>query len=166
MISISKFELKFNKKEKVYYVHTLEPENAICPVCHTRLKPKGRPKRKVIFDDGKKITLKIQRYKCTHCKSFHHELPDIIVPYKRHALKTIEHIITGTGVAICEESTVSRIKAWWAAIQLYIKSILESIKERYGVDMTTVKKLNEIVRALVNTHSWPGTHSALTPGRT
>jgi hypothetical protein len=48
-------------------------------------------------------------------------------------------------------------------MQLYIKSILKSIKEKYEIDMTMTKKLVKIVRALANTHLWPGTRSVLTP---
>lgn len=111
--------------------------------------------------------LKIRRLKCRNCEKIHHELPDIIVPYKRHCEETIEDIVAGTDLNVCcYESTISRIKEWWTAFQLFKISVLGSLNEKFGIDLTTEKKLAKIVRALVNTHSWPGTRSALTPGET
>jgi hypothetical protein len=103
---------------------------------------------------------------CKGCKTSHRELPDIIVPYRLHCIGTFEEIINEAKNADvnCEDSTINRILTWWEAIQLYIQSVYESIKEKYGMDLTAEKKLGKIVRALVNTHSWPSTRSALTPG--
>jgi len=96
----------------------------------------------------------------------HHELPDIIVPYKRHSAETIEDIIGGNeSKATCEESTIARIKSWWAAMQLYIKNIMASLAAKYDIELSKEKKLPLIVRVLVNTHLWPRTRSALTPTR-
>ena len=164
MVSITKFKTEYNKYERVYYVVPLE--SAICPVCSSALSQKGRAKRKVTMTDGEKRVMKVRRLKCVSCKTSHRELPDIIVPYKRHCAETIEGIINvGGSTAYCESSTINRIKAWWAAMQLYIESVLKAIKERHGIDLAAAKKLAEIVRSLTNTHFWPGTRSALAPGR-
>jgi ribosomal protein S13 len=128
------------------------------------MKPKGRRKRELILQTGDKITLKIRRLKCNQCKKIHHELPDNVVPYKRHCLPTIDSIITAKDdIACCEESTISRINAWWSNLQQYQKRVKASLKEKYGIGFSSAKKLPEIVRALVNSHLWPGTRSALTP---
>ena len=116
--------------------------------------------------DSGKVHLMIRRLKCKNCEKIHHELPDIIVPYKRHCAETIENIIGGKDAgAPCEGSTILRIKAWWAAMQLYIKSIMASLKAKYDIELSADKKLPEIVRILANTHLWPRTRSALTPAR-
>jgi hypothetical protein len=128
------------------------------------MQPKGWRKRKQILPDSKVITLKIRRLKCRHCGKIHHELPDSVVPYKRHCTQTINSIINAKDDMIyCEESTISRIKAWWSGMQRYQKNVMASLKEKYRIEVTTATKLPEIVRALVNTHLWPGTRSALTP---
>jgi len=166
MISIADYELQFNKNENVYYVHSLE-NGAICPICNRSLTRKGWPLRKVIMGDGEKQKFKVQRYYCKACNKTHRGLFDVIVPYKRHCAETIEGIVCKTALyPYCEDSTIRRIKAWWIVMQLYIKSVLVAIRERYGIDLTKEKKLIKIVRALVNTHLWPGTRSALTPGKT
>jgi len=164
MTSISNYELKFNEKENIYYVIALKPEKSTCPICRSELNPKGWPKRQTKLSGGEKITLKVRRYECRKCASFHRELPDMIVPYKRHCLETIEKIVAGAATDVCcEESTIRRIRVWWAAMQLYIKNALNSIKERFEINLSAVKKPGEIVRALVNTHLWPSTRSALMP---
>jgi len=160
MINITKYGLEYNPKDKCYYVRA--DEEVVCPICGCKyMKQRGRRKRSVIMPSGKTIVLKIRRLKCKSCKKMHHELPDIIVPYKRHSAQTIEIITNGTDESIyCEESTINRIKAWWASIKLYIESVEASIKIKYDITFSKERKLPEIVRALVNTHLWPGTRSA------
>jgi len=160
MINIAKYRLEYNPKEKASYVWA--EEEIVCPICGcANLKRKGRRKRKVIMPDGKIAVLKIRRLKCKSCKKIHHELPDIIVPYKSHSAQTIEIIINEIDESVpCEESTINRIKAWWVSIQLYIESVAASIKFKYNITFPKEIKLLEIVRALVNTHLWPGTYSA------
>ena len=160
MINISKYRVEYNEKEKVFYIWA--EEEIVCPVCGCeRLKKKGRRKRRVIKPNGEEIVLKIRRLKCKDCKTIHHELPKLLVPYKRYSAQTIEIIINKTYEEVCcENSTINRIKAWWANIQLYIKSVEESIKLKYNITFSKERKLVEIVRALVNTHLWPGTRSA------
>jgi hypothetical protein len=121
---ISKYKLKFNEAEKTYYV--ISCEKIVCPVCGCdQLKSKGRRERKVISLD-KNTKFKIRRLKCEKCKKIHHELPDNIVPYKRHSAEIIEKIINGDEKGLsCENSTIVRIRKWWEGNKLYIKSALE-----------------------------------------
>ena len=166
MIIISKFILQFNPDDKFYHLEI--NEDVICPICGSdKLIPKGKPKRKLIMLDGEKRRLKLIRLKCRNCTKTHRVLPDIIIPYKRHCVETYNDVITNDAVnaIYCEVNTIQRIKAWWIAIQLYIKSVLLAIKEKHGIDLSTTKKLVEIVRALANTHLWPVTRSVLMPRR-
>jgi ribosomal protein L44E len=161
MIIITKYRLEYNLKNELC---VKADEEIVCPVCgHRHLKPKGWRRRKVIMPEGKPKILRIRRLKCSNCKKNHHELPDMIVPYKRHCAQTVESIVTGQEETVCcEESSINRIKTWWADIQVYIKSVLASLKEKYGIDFAGAK-IPEIVRALVNTNLWSGTRSALSP---
>jgi len=164
MVMISKYRLEYNRDEDVYYV--LSDEKINCPICSCKhMRGKGRRKRGVIKTSGDKILLIIRRLLCGNCLKIHHELPSIIVPYKRHNTETIENILNNEYINVsCEESTISRIKSWWAVMQKYISAIVMSLNEKYQVEITAVQKLPQIVRALANTHLWPGTRSALTPG--
>lgn len=44
--------------------------------------------------DGDSRTLLIRRLRCGDCGRVHHELPDIVVPYKRYDSETIEEILS------------------------------------------------------------------------
>jgi hypothetical protein len=125
----------------------------------------GRRKRKVINPEGEKGTLIIRRLRCKGCGRTHSELPDIVMPYKRHCAETYEKVIGGdTGDVCCEESTTRRILAWWAACLLYFESVLASLREKYGVVLSGKSAPREIVRAVVNSHLWVSTRSVFLSG--
>jgi len=124
----------------------------------------GSRKRVSIDGAENKITLIIRRLRCKVCRVIHHELPDEVIPYKRHCAETVEKIIADDGEVVCESSTVRRIKAWWSACILYIKSVLASLREKYGTSLSIQSAPKEIVRALANTNLWPHTRSAFLPG--
>lgn len=155
--------MRIQRKRKGFYVRA--EEKIPCPHCGGKLKPKGWPKRGSIQVDGEKWTLKVQRRRCEGCGKYHRELPDFIVPYKRHCLETIELIITGQeAITYTELETPRRIREWWSKMVVYIAVALAAIKEKYGIDLThlaPVANLAKIVRALANTNLWPGTRSAL-----
>jgi len=95
----------------------------------------------------------------------HHELPDIVIPYKRYSAETIERIISGrrTGVG-CEESTIQRIRAWWNACRVYFERVMASLREKLGVEFSLTPAPREIVRAVANAHMWVHTRSAFLSG--
>jgi hypothetical protein len=134
-------------------------------VCGGELRVIGTRKRKVIDKDGVEITLVLRRLRCGTCRKIHHELPDRVVPYKRHSAETIEEIVAGRADGVnCEESTVRRIKRWWEAYQLYFKSILASLREKYETEFSVSPTPKEIVRAVVNANLWVHTRSAFLSG--
>jgi hypothetical protein len=108
--------------------------------------------------------LRVQRRRCAKCGKWHRELPDIIVPFKRHCLETIELIINGKeATTYTELETPKKIRKWWMLMAVYIAGALASIKEKHGIDLTHIspqENLAKIVRALVNTNLWPCTRSA------
>ena len=113
MIILKKYSLNFDSKNNIYLVRADEP--SICPLClHTRLYVIGSRKRKYIDIHGVQKYLLIRRMKCGKCGKIHHELPDIITPYKRYCTYTIKAIIKNDIENLsCENSTIKRIKWWW-----------------------------------------------------
>jgi hypothetical protein len=114
---------------------------------------RGLRLRRLIDNDGEKIVLKIRRLNCDQCGRLHHELPDVIVPYKRHSAETIKAIIEGTEVAE-DRRTIGRIKAWWQIVVIYFLNILKSLGEKYGLPLVPKPAFRELVRAVVNSGNW------------
>ena len=125
----------------------------------------GSRKRKVINSAGEKETLIIRRLRCKGCLVIHHELPDTVIPYKRHCAETVEAVISGKkGGQPCEESTIYRIRAWWAACRLYFENVITALVSKYGAVFSPSPAPREIVRAVVNAHLWVHTRSAFMSG--
>jgi len=161
VVIISKYRLEKDKKGR-YHVRSDENQIA-CPICGEILFVIGTRKRRVKDITGVMLTLIIRRLRCKgECKAIHHELPDMIVPYKRHCVETLEKIVGGEAV-YCEVNTIRRISAWWATCLLYFKSVLASLREKYGTAFSSKPTPREIVRALVNAHLWVHTRSVSLP---
>jgi hypothetical protein len=118
---------------------------------------RGRRERSLVESDGQKVTLVIRRLFCDKCKRIHHELPDCIVPYKRHCAETIEKATQGgeaaKTAAICDR-TIRRIRAWWAAVLPYFLYILKSLTVKHRIQFDNPPAFKEIVRAVVNSNGW------------
>ena len=134
-------------------------------MCGAALIVIGSRKRKVIDTLGEALTLIIRRLRCKVCGKIHHELPDILVPYKRHCAETVEQIISGKpGGYVCETSTIHRIRAWWASCLLYFESVLASLRAKYGAEFPANPTPREIIRAVTNSNLWIHTRSAFMSG--
>ena len=159
----------------VFFVRSME--NSICPLCQGNLKIIGSRRRRVIAEDGEQITLIVRRLRCRNeqCRRIHHELPDIVIPFKRHTTDTYEKVIVGVeNVAPAEESTIWRIRKWFkesadaltgGLLGTYVmvtkdfaagfsglpQSMLERICYFVGTDPGWLKK---VVRILVNNNKW------------
>jgi len=124
---------------------------------------RGWRMRKLIDGCGHIDRLMIKRLLCGKCKRIHHELPDCIVPYKRHCAQTIEDIVNGrTEGTPCEGGTIQRIGAWWNVMLPYFLNVLKSLAERYGVCVSAPPAFKEIVRAAANSNSWAFTNQVCT----
>ena len=160
MVMISQYQLKEDESGSLH-VHSYETN--VCPVCGHSVFVFGTRKRKFINAAGEKLTLIIRRLRCKHCRKIHHELPDILVPYRRHCIDTVEKAISiiGDGLSdvCCENHTVNRIKAWWATCQPYFKSVLTSLQEKHGLEFSPNPAPREIIRAVVNANLWIHTRS-------
>jgi len=162
MIIISNYRLERIDSYE-YYVHSYETNT--CPVCDSSVRVIGIRKRKYINDTGEVHTLIVRRLRCRDCNVIHHELPDKVVPYKRHCSDTIGKIVAEEpGGLPCEESTVRRIRKWWEACRLYFESVLASHREKHGVMFSPYPAPKEIIRAVVNANLWVHTRSAFLSG--
>ena len=152
-------------------------EKSICPVCTGNLKVIGSKKRHMIDAGGERVVLVVRRMKCLNgnCGKIHHELPDVLIPYKMHTTIVFEKIIAqDTREVATENSTITRIRAWFysradalvgALIGLYatlnrgsgieLSDLPGSILERihFFVDKSS-GWLKRLVRILVNNNLW------------
>lgn len=136
-----------------------------CPICGRVLFVIGSRKRGIINSAGDKQVIIIRRLRCKECRRIHHELPDMIIPFKRHCADTYENVIAGDVRDVCcDDNMIRRIKAWWAACLLYFESVLASLGEKYGTVFSSRPAPKEIVRAVVNANLWVHTRSVDSPG--
>lgn len=132
------------------------------------------------------MTLIIRRLRCTQCSKIHHELPDILVPYKRYESKSIEAVVSNIPNlnVIADESTIIRWKRWFSDLLNHLTGCLVSIAICYsnssveGVSDLPQSPLQRIwqhvgnapcwlarvVRPIVNINSWIHTRSAFLSG--
>ena len=142
-------------KGKANFCFVRTNEAGYCPICGEKLTVRGERQRIVTESDGEKRKLIIRRLKCDKCRKIHHELPDCIVPYKRHSAETIENIISGKNDKVpCETGTIRRIMQWWKIAGEYYLNILKSLTEKYQIEFHEPPKFREIIRAVVNTNNW------------
>ncbi len=124
----------------------------------------------------------IRRLRCVTCKRMHHELPDILVPYKRYSSKSIEAVVTGEEMlsVVADESTINRWRKWFRAMTTHFLGSLISITARYGKVAAEERPelpgsplqriwcyvgegpgwLARVVRPVVNANYWLQTRSA------
>ena len=161
-------------------------EQISCPCCSGDLKAIGRRRRGCIDSLGEKKILSIRRLRCANCKRIHHELPDMLVPYKRHVRESIEAVITREAEisVIADESTLKRWRSWFNERANYLRGCLASIILRYDLkesaggssDLPQSKLhriwqqvgnapgwLARVVKPIANLNLWPHTRSAFCP---
>jgi hypothetical protein len=110
----------------------------------------------------------------------HHELPDILIPYKRHCTETVECIVEEEVISVCcEVSTIKKISDWFRGRARYFFGCIESIFADRGCkpDNSSVSLLHRIkniiggrpwwlkrlVRIVVNSNLWVHTRSEYLP---
>lgn len=161
-------------------------EQIFCPICGSgNFKIIGTRKRTLINSAGDLIILVIRRLRCLDCKKIHHELPDIVVPYKRHASESIETAINGDKKlsAAADESTINRWRNWFTERAGYLLGCLTSIAARYGTRFVAIPSqcpesalqgilsytgdapgwLARTVRSIANANLWAHTRFAFCP---
>ena len=122
--------------------------------------------------------LVIRRLKCLHCNRIHHELPDLIVPYKRYSSEVIECCICDKTESLpCELTTIQKLKIWYFFLESYFESTFEALKVLYEdyedlqneiLMLQPLKNkrchpdgwLKKLVRIIVNLNRWVHTRFA------
>ena len=152
-----------------------------CPCCQGVLELFGRRRRGQILGSGEKRWLLIRRLHCADCNKIHHELPDVLVPYKRHEAQSIEQVIENRESASVagDESTLNRWRAWFAGWAPYACGCLEALRQRFSLRVEASSSptssalrglgryvgnaggwLARTVRPIANAHLYAATRSA------
>lgn len=135
----------------------------------------GSRKRVWYQSSGERATLIIRRLYCEACARIHHELPDLLVPYKRYDAESIEGSLSEpkrTDIA-ADESTLSRWKTWFLAFAVYAAGALQSISLRFHLPVASSSTrscsalqslgrfvgdipgwLSRVVRPIANSNLW------------
>ncbi len=161
-------------------------EQLPCPCCNGQLKVFASRQRKCITTLGEKIVLIIRRLRCIECKRIHHELPDMLVPYKLHVSESIETVLSNDNSelnVVSDESTLNRWRKWFTELADYFLGCLQSIairnSSKYAEDKSDLPKsklqriwyyvgdahgwLTRIVRPITNLNLWIHTRLACCP---
>lgn len=135
----------------------------------------GSRKRILRRRDASVTNLIIRRLKCTDCRRISHELPDIIVPYKRHESAAISQALeeqdSSRQDSYCEDSTIYRWKLWFFLLRDYLENAVRALMELwhcaafvslplYPLECQADGWLKILVRNLVNSGRWLQTCSA------
>lgn len=130
MVIVSKYTLI--EKEPGSGVLVKSAEQVAAPCCGGCLSVVGSRPRVWFQSSGDKQRLIIRRLYCEACERIHHELPDILVPYKRYDAESIEAAVSEpsrTDIA-ADESTLRRLTCWFLAWAVYAAGCLQSIAKR------------------------------------
>ena len=131
---------------------------------------------------GEAKVLVVRRLQCINCMKIHHELPDILIPYKRYESSCIETVIDNVDNidVAADDSTIYRLKSWFYCLLNYLVNCIQAILAQYKYDLSwssetelnPLKKLkcytgdavgwlSRIVKPIVNSNLWVQTRSAL-----
>ena len=132
----------------------------ICPKCNIRTIPHGRCTRKVIMQEGaKKFSLRVSY--CLSCKHSHRELPDFILPYKRHSAETYAQVYDSPhGMLACDvdEKTERTIRRWVSALlsffSVFSENNIAAIEiSTFDKGESTLSKIKKCVRMVIEANS-------------
>ena len=115
----------------VFLVRSME--QVLCPCCGGDFMVIGSRRRKYIRSSGESCSLVIRRLRCRQCNRIRHELPDILVPYKRYDSESIVAVVTGSSAlsVAADESTIIRWRSWFQTHSSYFLGCLNSIAIRF-----------------------------------
>jgi hypothetical protein len=164
-------------------------ETVPCPCCGGVLEVVGSRRRVWYRSSGDQEKLIIRRLYCRQCERIHHELPDVLVPYKRYGAESIEPVVSDVEPAdvAADDATLYRWRQWFEAWAPYAVGCLTSIALRFQLDwpvgnvsgspLTVLQAIGrnegistgwlaKVVRPIANVHLWVQTRSAFLSGST
>ena len=164
MISVARFEKARNGEITRIYGQ----EEVVCPVCGGALKVHGTCIRKVRQGDHThQYHLRVMECRC--CGKTHRELPEGIIPYKRHGLNSLCEIAEATETQhTCETSTWLRIRFWLAWFLWSAQNIMEGLIAAGQIPVTfhpghsLRRRTASFVRLAANSGNWEQHRSAMT----
>nr|WP_090674883.1 DUF6431 domain-containing protein [Paenibacillus tianmuensis] len=146
-----------------------------CPCCGGELQVAGSRGRVWYRSSGERASLIIRRLYCKSCARIHHELPDLLVPYKRYDAESIESVLAepDASTVAADESTMTRWMAWFRVWAVYAAGALQAISIRFhlpveqasGAPQSALHQLDQyvgdaagwlgrIVRPIANSNLW------------
>jgi hypothetical protein len=175
----------------VFFIES-EEELAICPNCGRSLVYHSRVVRSLKDITGTEKLYSIRVLRCIDkaCPTtYHRELPDTIIPYKRYDAESVEDAIEREGITVAaDESTIYRWRKWFAMHAMYMMMALLSVSAVIGdkekTSSLTIEKqeldkpietlkgmmarkknwLSGVVRIMVNSSRWIFNRSAFLSG--
>lgn len=131
----------------------------------------GTRRRKFIQEGGEKAVLMIRRYRCKNCGRIHHELPDMLLPYKQHIAATFEKVYCKNLWSVCcDDNEIRRLYLWLMQVFLSMAASLCSPLPAVGRALLRKKIsesppgwLSKLVYQLVSENRWQ-THFAVSSG--
>ena len=125
----------------VFFVRNAEKPP--CPCCIGVLEVIGSRLRVWYKSCGKRDKLMIRRLYCERCQRIHHELPDILVPYRRYDAESIEGVVSEPARrdVAADESTLFRWRSWFYVWALYAVGCLHSISLQFNLPVESPSKL-------------------------
>lgn len=142
----------------------------------------GSRRRVWYRNSGAKVKLIIRRLYCKRCDLIHHELPDVLVPFKRYGVESMEQVLDDRLIDVpADESTLGRWREWFRVWGPYAVNCIISIIKRFHLNLsvgstsdpprTVLQRIGHdgksiegwlanIVRPIVNVHLWIQTRSA------
>ena len=155
MVSVSDFTKYF--KDGIWII--TGQETIPCPFCGGTLAVRGTCKRKLRKESDDTMTLRLRVLQCKDCNKTHRELPEGIVPYKRHDAESICSMQKAPQNCIAEASVRHRIIVWLTWFLRYGVDVLKSLLEQ-GYHLTEPvgeplsRRLIQFVRLVVNSGMW------------
>ncbi len=173
MVIIKHYSLEC-KENSVFFVKSREISH--CPYCEGSFKVAGSRKRVLFRQDGTADRLMIRRLQCMECRRISHELPDLVVPYKRYESDVISDALDESAdpedsCCPAELSTIQKWKLWFFLLSGYFEASVRALMEfmdikafirlpLYPLSQQADGWLKILVRNLVNSGRWRQTRSA------
>lgn len=137
MVIVSKYTLIEKEPGSTFFVRSAEQVAAPC--CGGSLCVVGSRPRIWFKSSGEKVKLIIRRLYCDSCRRIHHELPDLLVPYKHYDAESIEGAVSEpprTDIA-ADDSTIARWKRWFPDWAVYAAGCLQALAIRFNLPVAS-----------------------------
>ncbi|MDR0354947.1 MAG: DUF6431 domain-containing protein [Deltaproteobacteria bacterium] len=145
----------------------------LSPCCQAKFNKYGTRSRTYIDEEEQKNTLHIRVLRCEKCGKIHRELPDFIVPYRRHCAPILQRCIDAEKpadfpIAVCSTPTVYKFKKVFFDLEILLLKLLQNRRAKfvlpYDFPLNSMQEyrqqnnwLSRLVFELVNHGFWKRT---------